>query len=143
MTAQRHPSPITSHLMVINTRLEYINIRAIKNRRFMFNPKTGIFILGDEKYGRTILGSHAEEFRSSEAAGYYDDYLRGWIGCGANYRNGIIHFAPSIDKESFDRGFDTLQMFARMGGITPKTVIRGFCELCEEKISDLMPSSFK
>lgn len=143
MTAQRHSTPITNHLMTIDTRFEYINIQEIKNRRFMLNTRTGILLLGDEKYGKTFLGSHAEEFHSSGATGSYDDYLRGWIGSGGNYRSGIIHFAPAIEKPTFDQGFDALKMFSQLEGICARTIVRGFYGGWEEKIGSLLPSSFK
>lgn len=142
MSNQRHPTPIAPHLMVIDTRFEYINIRDIKNRRFMFNPRTGTLILGDEKYGKTFMGSHAEEFYSSGVFGLYDDYLRGWIGTGGCYRSGVVHFAPAIERSTFDQGFDALKMFSRLEGITARTIVRGFYGVWEEKIGSLLPSSF-
>ena len=34
--------------MVVDTKREIIDILQITNRRFMYNPQTGILILGDE-----------------------------------------------------------------------------------------------
>lgn len=100
MTAQRHSTPITNHLMTIDTCFEYINIHEIKNRRFMLNTRTGILLLGDEKYGKTFLGSHAEEFHSSGATGSYDDYLRGWIVIVASGAESFISPRPSRSQHS-------------------------------------------
>lgn len=128
-------------LMVVNVKREIIDILQITNRRFMYNPQTGILILGDEIYGKTICSSHAQEFYTSKAEGRFDDYLRGWIGVSKNYPRGIIHFAPAVSMEQFDRGFDTLQMFTTLEGTDGDTVVRGFCSLPEKKMSDLLPSS--
>lgn len=139
--AKRAKRRIEKILMVINVKWEIINILQITNRRFMYNPQTGILILGDEIYGKTICSSHSQEFYASKAEGCFDDYLRGWIGVSKNYPQGIIHFAPAVSMNQFDRGFDTLQMFTRLEGINGDTVVRGFCGLPEKKMSSLLPSS--
>ena len=46
--------------------------------------------------------------------------------------HGIIHFAPAVIMEQFDRGFDALQMFARLEGVNGDTIVRGFCT-CRNK----------
>lgn len=107
----------------------------------MYNPQTGILILGDEAYGKSIAGSHAQEFYDSQAGGCFDDYLRGWIGTSKSYPRGVIHFAPAVIMEQFDRGFDALQMFARLEGTGGDTVIRGFCRLWEERIGAILSAS--
>mgnify|MGYP001540897493 FL=1 len=43
--------------------------------------------------------------------------------------------------EQFDRGFDALQMFARLEGTGGDTVIRGFCRLWEERIGAILSAS--
>ena len=121
--------------------MEIIDILQITNRRFMYNPQTGTLILGDEIYGKTICSSHSQEFHASRAEGCFDDYLRGWIGTSKSYPHGIIHFAPAVIMEQFDRGFDALQMFAGLEGVNGDTIVRGFCTLPEQRMGDLLHSS--
>lgn len=109
----------------------------------MYSPQTEILILGDEMYGKSICSSHAQEFHVSKAEGRFDDYLRGWIGASKNYPRGIVHFAPAVGMEQFDRGFDTLQMFTKLEGANRDTMVRGFCNSPEVRIGDLLPSTFK
>lgn len=141
-TGKRAKREIGKPLMFINIKQEIIDILQIANRRFMYNPKIGILILGDEMYGKNICSSHSQEFYVSKADGHFDDYLRGWIGVSKSYPRGVIHFAPAVSKEQFDRGFDSLQMFSKLDGVNGDTIIRGFCGLPEQRMSDLLPSSF-
>lgn len=56
----------------------------------------------------------------------FDDFVRGWIGTGKEYKYGVIHFAPSVSSENvsmFDKTFDTLLMFRQNGQI--KTRLSG------------------
>lgn len=140
-TGKRTKRDIGKSLMVINIKQEIIDILQIANRRFMYNPKIGILILGDEMYGKNICSSHSQEFYVSKADGHFDDYSRGWTGVSKSYPHGVIHFAPAVSKEQFDRGFDSLQMFSKLDGVNGDTIIRGFCGLPEQKLSDLLPSS--
>ena len=141
--ARRTKRKVEKSLMVVDTKREIIDILQITNRRFMYNPQTGILILGDEAYGKSIAGSHAQEFYDSQAGGCFDDYLRGWIGTSKSYPRGVIHFAPAVIMEQFDRGFDALQMFARLEGTGGDTVIRGFCRLWEERIGAILSASLR
>lgn len=141
ITSKRTKREIGKALMVINVKREIIDILQIANRRFMYNPKNGSLILGNEEYGKNICSSHSQEFYVSKADGNFDDYLRGWIGVSTGYPRGVIHFAPAVSKEQFDRGFDTLLMFSKLDGVNGDTIIRGFCGLSEQKMSDLLPSS--
>ena len=140
-TGKRMKRQVEKILMVINTKWEIIDILQITNRRFMYNPQTGTLILGDEIYGKSICSSHSQEFYASKADGRFDDYLRGWIGTSKNYSHGIIHFAPAVIMEQFDRGFDALQMFARLESVNGDTIVRGFCALPEQRMGDLLHSS--
>lgn len=138
---KRTKREIGTPLMVINIKQEIIDILQIANRRFMYNPKIGILILGDEMYGKNICSSHSQEFYVLKADGHFDDYLRGWIGVSKGYPHGIIHFAPAVIMEQFDRGFDALQMFAGLEGVNGDTIVRGFCTLPEQRMGDLLHSS--
>lgn len=139
-TGKRMKRQVEKILMVINVKWEIIDILQITNRRFMYNPQTGTLILGDEIYGKTICSSHSQEFHASRAEGCFDDYLRGWIGTSKSYPHGIIHFAPAVIMEQFDRGFDALQMFAGLEGVNGDTIVRGFCTLPEQRMGDLLHS---
>lgn len=141
-TGKRTKREIGKALMVINIKREIIDILQIANRRFMYNPKIGNLILGDEIYGKNICSSHSQEFYVSQADGHFDDYLRGWIGVSKSYPHGVIHFAPAVSKEQFNSGFDSLQMFSKLDGVNGDTIVRGFCGLPEQRMSDLLPSSF-
>ena len=121
--------PIVPEIMRIDTRTQAIDMQQIDNRRFMFNPDTGVLVLG-RQYADTgiINSSHAQELADAGITKDYDGFVRGWIGAGGEYPYGVIHFAPSVDERNitlFERTFDTLEMFARNGGLA-STVIRGF-----------------
>lgn len=45
--------------------------------------------------------------------------------------------------EQYDRGFDTLQMFARLEGVNGDTIVRGFCSLPETRLGEILPASLK
>lgn len=142
-TTGRTERLVEKSLMVVNVRREIIDVLRITNRRFMYDPQTGVLLLGDETYGKSIHSSHAQEFHDSQAGGRFDDYLRGWVGISRRYPRGIVHFAPAVSMEQFDRGFDTLLMFARLEGINGDTVVRGFCTLPETKLSGILPATLK
>ena len=135
------PLEISNGLMLIDTNHAAFDMQAIQNRRFMFSPQTGELILGKQYRGNTLFKSHAEEHGESGAKAPFDSFLRGWVGTGKDYKDGVIHFAPAIDAgnaEQFDRAFSTLEMFAR-NGANGKTVIRGFGDVWEQPLSDLIP----
>jgi len=62
---------------------------------------------------------------------------------GRQYKEGVIHFAPNIGKDSpaelFNRAFDTLTMF-RENGAKDGTVIRAFGAVWEQPLSSIMPA---
>lgn len=118
-------------------------MQQIKNRRFMFSPQTGELILGKQYKGRQLYKSHAEEHAESGATAPFDSFIRGWIGVGKEYPQGVIHFAPHIESrnaELFDRAFDTLEAFAR-NGAKGDTVIRGFGNQWEQPFRNIIPST--
>ena len=104
-------------------------MQQIDNRRFMYNPKTGILVLGYQYAATsTMVSSHANELADAGITKGYDDFVRGWIGTGGDYPKGVIHFAPCVDKRNimlFDQAFDTLKMFQESGALAG-TVVRGF-----------------
>ena len=131
---------IANGLLLIDTNHTTFDMQAIQNRRFMFSPQTGELILGRQYRGNALVKSHAEEHGESGAKAPFDSFLRGWIGTGKQYKDGVIHFAPAIDAsnpEQFDRAFSTVEMFAR-NGANGKTVIRGFGDVWEQPLSKLI-----
>lgn len=132
---------------VANLRLEQVDLKNVGNRRFMYNPKTGTLLLGDEdriRNRRGHDGSHAEEFNDAGIKENFDDFVRGWIGYNSRqYRHGIIHFAPNISEATFDRGFDTLTAFASQLRIDGKTRVLNFLKFGEQAMGDLLPTRFQ
>ena len=133
--------PIVPEIMRIDTWTQAIDIQQIDNRRFMYNPDTGLLVLG-RQYAATSLmdSSHAGELAAAGITKGYDAFVRGWVGTGGDYPVGVIHFAPSVDArniELFDRAFDTLKMFAD-NGIMYGTVIRGFGKEWEQPASAIL-----
>lgn len=124
----------------ITKELMRIDMQQIDNRHFMYNPKTGLLVLG-YRYVATsrIVSSHADELAKAGITKDYDDFVRGWIGTGVDYPAGVIHFAPCVDERNiklFDRAFDTLGMFQKNGALAD-TVIRGFRNRWERPMSDI------
>ena len=131
---------IANSVMRIDTNTFYFDIQKIENRRFMFNPQTDTLILGYQYKGHKLISSHAEEHAAADTGEAFDDFIRGWIGTGGKYKNGIIHFAPGIPSsipEMFEKGFDTLEMFSK-NGANKDTVIRAFGEVWEQPLSELI-----
>jgi hypothetical protein len=137
--------------MKIDTAQQSFDMQSIRNRRFMFNPDTGTLLLGFQCTGNVLANgkildaSHAQEHGESGTQEPYDDFIRGWVGSGGKYRNGIIHFAPPIDRryiELFERSFDTLLMF-RQNGVNDKTIIRGFGDVWEQPLSQVFETALE
>ena len=131
--------PIVPEIMRIDTRTQAIDMQQIGNRRFLFNPKTGVLV---RQYQETSLvnASHAVELADAGITKDFDDFVRGWIGTGRNYPKGVIHFAPCVDSGNislFDRAFDTLEMF-RENGALAGTVVRGFGSRWEQPLSAIL-----
>lgn len=133
--------PIERRLMKLDVKAHKFNMQEIENRRFMYNPKSGGLILGYQ-YGKTkgLPGSHADDFALAAIKQNYDDFVRGWVGTGKHYPDGVIHFAPNIDSRNiplFEKGFDTLEMFSA-NGARDKTVVRAFGDKWEQPLSSLL-----
>ena len=131
---------VTKELMRIDTRMQMIDMQQIDNRRFMYNPKIGILVLGYQYAATsTLISSHANELADAGITKGYDDFVRGWIGTGGDYPKGVIHFAPCVDERNiklFNQAFDTLEMFKENGALEG-TVVRGFGERWEQPLSDI------
>lgn len=131
---------LTAALMLLDTRSMSFDMREIDNRRFMFSPQTGELILGRQYRGGQLYKSHAEEHFDSGAKAPFDSFIRGWIGTGRDYPNGVIHFAPNIGTDNitaFDNAFSTLQMFSE-NGVAGDTVVRGFGRKWEQPLKDII-----
>ena len=81
--------------MRIDTNSFSFDMQQIENRRFMFNPQTGTLILGYQYSRQQIKSSHAAEHADANIDEVFDSFIRGWIGTGKEYQNGIIHFSPN------------------------------------------------
>ena len=142
MRIQREKTAIVPGIMRIDTAAQAIDMQQIDNRRFMFHPDTGVLVLGRQYAGTSIANSsHAQELADAGITKDYDGFVRGWVGTGGEYPCGVIHFAPSVDERNirlFERAFDTLEMFARNGGLAP-TVIRGFGDRWEQPFCAILP----
>lgn len=133
--------PVVPAMMKLDVAVQAFDMQDISNRRFMYNPKTGILIFG-RQYGKTrgLPGSHADDLAQAGIKNGFDDFVRGWVGTGKNYPAGIIHFAPNVDAQNislFNRAFDTLEMFQRNGAL-PDTVVRGFGRQWEQALSEVL-----
>ncbi|MGI6316430.1 MAG: YodL domain-containing protein [Christensenellales bacterium] len=129
--------------MLIDTRRMSFDMQEIDNRRFMFSPQTGELILGKQYKGRQLYKSHAEEHFDSGAQAAFDSFIRGWIGTGGDYQNGVIHFAPNISANNIpalDNAFSTLQMFSE-NGANENTVVRGFGNTWEQPLNIIIPKT--
>ena len=73
--------PIVQEIMRIDTRTQAIDMQQIDNRRFMYNPDTGLLVLG-RQYAVTSLmdSSHAGELAAAGVTKDYDAFVRGWVG---------------------------------------------------------------
>lgn len=124
-------------LLLIDTKSFSFDMQEIENRRFMYSPLSGELIMGRQYKGNQLIASHAKEHGQAAAKAPFDSFVRGWVGTGNSYKDGVIHFAPPIDTHNpdhFDRGFSTLEMFAANG----RTLIRGFGDRWEQPLSDLI-----
>ena len=129
--------PIVPAMMKLDVAVQAFDMQDISNRRFMYNPKSGILVLG-QQYGKTrgLPGSHADDLAQAGIRNGFDNFVRGWVGTGKSYPAGVIHFAPNVDAQNvslFNRAFDTLEMFQRNGAL-PDTVVRGFGRQWEQAL---------
>ncbi len=128
--------------MVLNTKQECFQMRHIRNRRFMYDPKSQTLVLGKQyRQSKKVISSHAEELAAAGFTAGYDGFVRGWIGTGKQDPSGVIHFAPHILTENlalFDRAYDTLLMFAE-NGAAAQTCVRGFSRQWEQPMSNILP----
>ena len=116
---------------------ETFDIHTFSNRRFMYNPDTETFVFGVDKDSR---GSHATEFHDSGCTEDFDDFVRGWIGTGKDYPDGIIHFAPCIPRECawlYNKAYSVIDAL-KHHGLNGNTVIRGFGAVWERKAKEIM-----
>ena len=114
---------------------------SVDNRRFIFDPVSRRFVIGAQlPKSRSLVGSHAEDwFDATGSNRNFDRCIRGWIGTGGNYRNGVIHFAPPAAHNL--NTLDCLSTLAKCGA-TKKTILRGF-DSTETKLGDAVPEIFE
>lgn len=131
---------LENRLLMIDTNTVSFDMQEIENRRFMYSPDSCELIIGEQYKGNDLIASHAEEHGKAGAKAPFDSFIRGWIGTGKGYKDGVIHFAPPINTHNIDRfnhGFSTLEMFSA-NGANSRTIIRGFGDLWEQPLSDLI-----
>lgn len=136
---------IDNTVMRIDTTGQLFNMRQIQNRRFMFNPQTGTLILGRQYANGQMKSSHAQEHFESGTQEPFDSFIRGWVGTGRSYQNGIIHFAPNISGDNvqqFESAFSTLEMFIA-NNANGKTIIRGFGDKWEQPLSGVLNPEYE
>lgn len=141
---------ISRTLDVFDLNKMQIDLLTIENRRFMYHSD-GILILGAEdvaKRSRGLSKSHAEEYGEAgrlieQTLPPFDEFVRGWIGVGKHYPDGIIHFAPHIPSSCglyFNTAFDFIEMTLK-NGFNKKSVLRGFGKVWERPVSDVLDAS--
>ena len=131
---------LENRLLMIDTNTVSFDMQEIENRRFMYSPDSCELIIGEQYKGNDLIASHAEEHGKAGAKAPFDNFIRGWIGTGKGYKDGVIHFAPPINTHNIDRfnhGFSTLEMFSA-NGANSRTIIRGFGDRWEQPLSDLI-----
>ncbi|MDK4513231.1 YodL domain-containing protein [Fusobacterium necrophorum] len=131
---------LENRLLMIDTNTVSFDMQEIENRRFMYSPDSCELIIGEQYKGNDLIVSHAEEHGKAGAKAPFDNFIRGWIGTGKGYKDGVIHFAPPINTHNIDRfnhRFSTLEMFSA-NGANSRTIIRGFGDRWEQPLSDLI-----
>ncbi len=119
----------------------------VDNRRFIYDPVARRFVVGKQlMVGKrfNMDASHAEEwFDATGDNRFFDRCVRGWMGVGGSYRNGIIHFAPPVDYTT-DAAFSCIKAFVGCGA-TAKTKVRGAIPRSMEEVTigKLYPDLFK
>ena len=135
---------LTGRLETLDTKMQCFDLKQIKNRRFLYSSKHHALILGDAQKGILIEGTHSQDFHEATPIGTFDDYIRGWIGRNSSdYKYGIIHFAPQLYVENLDEGIALLRVLSNMKGFGSKTKVRGFKNIPETSLIELLPSLFK
>jgi len=143
ISTQKKVVDLDSNPIVINTATQTFDLKQIRNRRFMYSTKHRTLVLGDAA-GIKKMGSHAEEFHQLQPPGKFDDYIRGWIGRNStDYKKGIVHFAPQIYAGNLDEGLAFLFFAANISGTGRKTKVRGFQNVPECDLAEIIPSLFK
>ena len=133
------------HVFCVDLKRTHVDLMQVENRRFMYHP-SGLLIMGEEGTagGNQLRGSHAEEYHVASERYVlppYDDFIRGWIGVGGGYPNGIIHFGPCISADNmvmFEKAFDFIEI-ALENGFGKDAVLRGFPGKWEQAIGSVIP----
>jgi len=90
-----------NHLCMIDTKTNSFDMQEIENRRFMYSPDSCELIIGKQYKGNQLIASHAEEHGKAGVKAPFDSFIRGWIGTGKGYKDGVIHFAPPINTAQY------------------------------------------
>lgn len=91
----------------------------------IMNQKNDLSTRGDKK--------EMEETHRVWEGVYRDSYTMDGRTHSSPSLSGIVHFAPAIEKPTFDQGFDALKMFSRLEGICSRTIVQGFYGVWKKK----------
>lgn len=136
-------------LICVNLARERVDLSKIDNRRFMYHPDGWLILGAEDVVSRKkdgLLKSHAEEYYEAsltEKLPPFDEFVRGWIGVGGAYKDGIVHFAPHIPSRDivlFEKAFDFVEAVLR-NGFSDKAVLRGFPGAWEQTVFDVFKDS--
>jgi hypothetical protein len=132
--------------MMIDTKKRSFDMQEIANRRFMYSPDSGALILGYQyRDSKKVISGHAEEHSLSDTDEPYDCFIRGWVGAGGSYPDGVIHFTPPVPENNpglINKGYSALEMFGE-NGARAGTVVRAMPGAWEQPFSHLIEAAPK
>lgn len=106
------------------------------NRRFIYHAQHNVLVLGLGIHGDS---THAQEWHASNSTGVFDETVRGWVGCGGGYPQGIIHFAPQVmlDQgiERVDAAYALIDHLMALG-LSNNTTLKNFLRFGEHNFVD-------
>ncbi len=124
---------IKSKLDLIQVGEDSFSVRG-SNRRFIYNYRTAELLLGGSNIN---YSSHETDWKESGAMGSFEDVVKGWIGFGGIYNNGLIQFSPPVYGLDMDKGYRALNMFKKHGA-NNKTVVLNFLKTREQTLGDIL-----
>jgi hypothetical protein len=138
--------PLIGKVQLIPSGTNY-DLLSIKNRRFMYNPKTDEMVLGGSDID---VGTHGDDLKKAEPKGEFRDFIRGWFGTNRKeFKSGIIHFSPALLQQWIDSGDfsldaikDTVRHFIA-NGANEKTKTRNLLVTGESTLGELFPDIFE
>lgn len=78
-------------MMKLDVAVQAFDMQDISNRRFMYNPKTGILVLGQHvRENKRVARQPCRDLAQAGIRSGFDDFVRGWVGTGKSYPAGVI-----------------------------------------------------